>query len=452
MNDENAELIALTEGYCNGTLSDNQFERLEGLLLSDPAARADFRRYMALDAALRDHGSIRLNAARPADHAKTVVGRPHSSPQRRWKLRIIGMAAAAIVGVVVLAMSLFVQPNADAKMIGTLVNVTGDVRIKDNDGQIHVVEAAAPIEQGDTVSTRGSESSTVLAYLDGTRLTLVGSTSVTFQENGTRSVVVHEGTLAAAVQPQSAKKPLLLTTPSARLHVLGTRFQVEAGENRTDLSVTEGRVRLVRTRDSKVVDVTEGKFASVTDKNGLVVEDIPSLATSWEHDFESGLPDGWIDGEWMSDGLPPGSRGAVKATFRQETDEWSYVNITTNDGWLRGLFDITKDSHLHFTFKIAKRGWINVFVITRTPDPDAPLFSGNYLYDNFPSVRRGEWHTATIPLAMFKRIHRGKVPIDEVIPYRIAFNSDQDRGLVVDRIWVTPDGPGEVVVRKVEQQ
>ncbi len=290
-----------------------------------------------------------------------------------------------------------------------------------------------------------------MAYADGTRLTLVGNTTVTCGDPRSKSVVVHQGTLSAWVQPQPRGKPMRLATPSAQVQVLGTRFQIEALANRTNLSVSEGLVRLVRTRDGQAVDVADGKHAIVTEKSPLQVQDIPSLGDTWEADFEDGLPEGWDLGERVTEGLPPGLRGAVKAISKETEDLGSLYNIASNEAWMQGLFVVRKGSHLHITFKMENPQWINLLIVTRTSDRHDPHYSGNYLFKDVPWVAAGQWRTLTVPLADFERIHRGDVPIEDVVPYKLVlFSEGRDRGLVVDRMWITPDGPGEVLLQEVE--
>jgi hypothetical protein len=169
--------------------------------------------------------------------------------------------------------------------------VTGDVRVLDAGGQVRpIVADTAQIRSGDTVRISGNRSATVVACADGTRLTLVGNTSVTCGQSVGMSFVIHHGTLAAAVQPQRGMLPLVLATPTAQVEVLGTRLLIEAGQRRTDLNVTEGRVRLVRVKDGETIEVGGGKRAVVTDQKQLLVEDIPRLSDAWEVDFEEGLP------------------------------------------------------------------------------------------------------------------------------------------------------------------
>jgi hypothetical protein len=163
------------------------------------------------------------------------------------------------------------------------------------------------------------------------------------------------------------------------------------------------------------------------------------------------LPEGWDVGERVLAGLPPGSRGGVKAVLVESEDLGPMYKISSNEAWLHGLFAIRKNSHLHITFKVQNPKWVNVLLVTRTSDPHEPRFSGNYLFKDFPQVAPGQWQTLSVPLARFQRIHRGAVPLAEVVPYKLTFFSDPpDRGLVIDRIWVTRDGPGDVELQDVE--
>jgi hypothetical protein len=207
-------------------------------------------------------------------------------------------------------------------------------------------------------------------------------------------------------------------------------------------------VRLVRVRDGQAVEVPDGKYAVVTEQNNLSVEDIPRLSDAWEVDFEQGLPEGWDAGQRVTEGLPPGSRGGIKAVHKESEDLYL---ISSQEAWVQGLFASRKTSHLHVTYKMERPNWINALIVTRTSDPDEPHHSGNYVFKDFPWVEPGQWQTLSIPLAQFERIHRGDVRLEEVVPYKLGFFSGTpDRGLVIDRIWITPDGPGKVELKAIE--
>jgi hypothetical protein len=351
-----------------------------------------------------------------------------------------------------------ILPSAVSGNIAALESVMGDVRVVTAEGQSASIGSSAAIKSGDTIRTRGPQSTVVLAYPDGTRLTLVGDTDVTCTEGGHKSVVVHQGTLAAFVTRQPAGNPMLLATPAAQVEVLGTQFLVEALRAQTDLSVTEGSVRLIRVSDGKAVDVPSGKRLLASDRAELSLEDIPRPPDTWEIDFEAGLPEGFGSGRFVKDGSP-GRQGAV-AAVRSDHGQWGvFYEIKSPSRWYSGLFAVHDDSHFHFTYKMDRPNWVNVFIIARGPGPDA-AHSGNYLFNDL-FVRRpgetwppeaGKWRTASIPFSAFRRAGSGKgrpLPANEV-PFLVLFSSDEDRGLVVDRMWVTRGGPGVVQCKDVE--
>jgi ferric-dicitrate binding protein FerR (iron transport regulator) len=445
-----SELFQLAGGYCNGTLGAGEFARLEQLLLNDAEARAVFRRLLALDAALRDFGDHAV-AAWSHDLRLASARRLGAAPRRTWSVRRAAGAVAALVGVAAAVVLLLRRGgDAEAAVIGALENVAGDVRITAADGTVRAISSDAAVRSGDTVRTSGAANSTVMTYADGTRLTLVGDTAVTFGDSPSKSIVVHQGMLGASVEPQPREAPMLLATPSARLQVLGTRFLVGAAAGRTDLSVTQGLVRMIRIRDGAAVDVGHGKRAVVTERRPLVVESIPEPASTWNVDFEDGLPESWDVGRAVSEELPAGSRGGVIAERIEDSEDGPQWAVITGDAWVDGLFVAGERTHLHVTFKKqAPGGWINVFVITRTADPSDPQHAANFLFNDFPRIEPDRWHTATIPLAKFESLHRAAKSPMKLVPYKVTVVAP-DRGLTIDRIWATADGPGEFEMKPLD--
>jgi hypothetical protein len=149
--------------------------------------------------------------------------------------------------------------------------------------------------------------------------------------------------------------------------------------------------------------------------------------------------------------LPAGSRGATKAVRYSDWSGEITYGIRSNEAWVQGLFAIQKQSHLHLTFKMDSPSWINVFLSTRTSDPRAPSFSANYMFNSFPKITASQWQTVTIPLASFKRLSAGTQPLEQLVPFKLIITtSGPELGFVVDRIWVTADGPGTVTLQRIE--
>jgi hypothetical protein len=95
--------------------------------------------------------------------------------------------------------------------------------------------------------------------------------------------------------------------------------------------------------------------------------------------------------------------------------------------------------------------WINIFVQARDQD--------NYLFADLAAARpdetwssgKGEWRTVSIPLTEFRQAGSGKGPPPSTkdVVHCVLFSAPEDRGLVIDRMWMTRGGPGVVQSKTV---
>jgi hypothetical protein len=245
---------------------------------------------------------------------------------------------------------------------------------------------------------------------------------------------------------------MVLTTPAARIEVRGTEFSCQVSPDRTDVSVTKGSVRVVRTSDGAAVDVPARKRVRAEARADLVMEDLPERPDTWELDFEQGLPVDMHRGRFVTDGLPRGSKGGVAAIRSTRKGEEEFFEIVTPEAWQQGLFTFHPDSHLHVTYKIEQPRWVNLFVIARSAGPNK-VHVGNYLFKEPEFVAQpGKWRTVSIPLAQLRRAgtNSDAGPGPDEVPYLVVFSSQGDRGLVIDRVWVTRGGPGRVEYKDIE--
>jgi hypothetical protein len=156
----------------------------------------------------------------------------------------------------------------------------------------------------------------------------------------------------------------------------------------------------------------------------------------------------------VSEGLPPGSKGGVAAVPAAGRDAEGLFEVASPEMWHQGLFAFRPDTHLHLTYQMTRPGWVNVFVCARGPDPNGPHV-GNYLFNDdgfYRDLRPGRWRTVSVPLARLRRagMRDDKPPAADEVPYLVLFSSQGDRGLVIDRVWVTRGGPAVVRYQDVE--
>lgn len=434
----------------DGSLDAVRLESIRQILLTSQDARRIYLEYNRLSHLLASAKIPRPDTA--SETAQGTVTRARDTPLYNRP----GILAAAILMTLLAVSTITIlssgRRDASLRMIARLEQVNGTVTVTSVDAKSRPDQPGTELQSGDTVRTGAGLSSAVVTYPDGTRVLVLDSTSVTLADDGQKSAVVHSGTLSASVAKQPSNAPMLLVTPQDRVEVLGTRFVLQAKATGTDVSVNHGRIRLTRLSDGQSIEVPAGRRVMSSAESELTLQDIPSAPVDWSVDFEDGLPSGWQTGTFVTDELPDGSRGAVLSD-RLRQDGHDLFNIVGASQWAYGLFSTHDDSHLNFTFKMDQPGWIDIIICTRTVEGDPPAFSSNYIFNDqdwWPE-QPGTWSTVSIPLSEFRRAAGDRVPIEQVVPFSLVFSSpDGDRGLVIDRIWVTRGGPGVIQTKDVE--
>ncbi len=338
-----------------------------------------------------------------------------------------------------------------------MTHTSGHVLVVRKDGRASVAESGERIEEA-TIRTVGT-SLAVVAYDDGPQFTLAGGSIVAFTNRNHREhVSVEQGTVAASIERRQPRQSLVVETPLVLIEeeVSGTEFSLSATRQRTDVKVSEGKVKVTRSSDGESIVVPRGKRVATDSSSALVYTDIGPPPDTWSEDFEIGLPSGWQQGEFVGDDLPSGSGGAVATAFVSGSQPPIYA-ITSQHVWMDGLFVIHPDSHLNMTLKMERARWINIFFITRTDDPKNPTtFLHNFASIPLARVEPGVWQTVRIPLSKFRR---RPVPAEGFtdtpklgeLVFGMSFSAPEpDRKVVIDRVWVSRGGPDKVTLEPLE--
>jgi ferric-dicitrate binding protein FerR (iron transport regulator) len=458
--DRSERFVVLVARYFDGNLDEAEMTELNALLRADPECRRLFAEYCTRGCLIGETlDSERQRARLPLDEEPDSNDTQPSRVRLRPK-RVVLLAGVAGLLVTAATLTFLFWPShpvpeeIQTAVVGAVEPGSGDVRVITPDGQVRVIAARTEIHDGDTVRTEPLRGAAAVVYPDGTRLTLSGDTGVTCSGNVHKRVVVHQGMVGASVNPQPEGHPMVLTTPAARIEVRGTEFYCLALPDRTDVTVTKGSVRVVRTSDGKAVDVPEGKRVLAEAQAALVVEDIPQVLDTWDLDFEQGLPADMQRARLVTEGLPRGSKGGAAAVRSTRMGEEDFFELALPEKWQQGLFTFHPDSHLHVTYKMDRPDWVNLFICVRGAGPNG-AFVGNYLFKEpefYAQAKPGKWRIAVIPLSKLRRAGTGSDarPGADEVPYLLLFSSQGDRGLVIDRVLVTRDGPGVVQYRDVE--
>lgn len=258
------EALAADEGFRRARLRDRQLDGvLRGLTLSREGGEAFVRELFGRVAA---EGSSEPFVARMDARLRAEL-----APRARWTRLAAALTAGALLGAAAVA-AIVVRPQrpaperqADPVFVAPAAAPAGpaagprslpvavltaprEATFVVSDGRRSAARAGEPLPAGAAVLTVGPGSGAELAFADGTRLELGGDAILaSLGAAGGKRALLARGTLRAAVRPQPAGEPMVVSTPHADAVVVGTRFALEVSERETRLQVDEGRVRLRRT-------------------------------------------------------------------------------------------------------------------------------------------------------------------------------------------------------------
>jgi ferric-dicitrate binding protein FerR (iron transport regulator) len=491
-----ADAETLLVRYWDGSLTDAEMAALNGALRHDEALRTRLREMSLEVTALSD----RFAGERSREIDETASAGSGASTQNtlktpntlnnagtprtfgrgrlrgRWVLAAVLPAAAATAAALVLWLRLgtpadpsvpdpsVADPSVadpapgpvavDPASVGSGVPVSARpavARVAESVGTV-VVETvgAAPapadvgsaVPAGGTVRTEGVEASADIVFADGTRLTLAGNTAVTVEQDGPKRVIVRSGNVAADVTPQPAGAPMRLRTPEAEIEVVGTRFALSRGDERTAVGVAEGSVRMVRLADGKTRTVAAGSEAIAEPATELKPIRLPPAPDEPVVAFDGRLPPRWGIGQFVADDLPKGSGGAVRAVQRVDPKGRTHYAIGSHNAWTRGIAALHADTWFHIRLRVDRPGPLNLLLVTRDPDLSRRRVSVIFA-PPIGKLEPGRWHTLSFPITAFHRAVNRRPPELPLMVFHAVFESvDRDRGLTVERFWFTREPGG----------
>jgi ferric-dicitrate binding protein FerR (iron transport regulator) len=223
------------------------------------------------------------------------------------------------------------EPPPTRAAVAAIRAVRGSAFAVDGARRAALVEGA-PVLAGQRLVTEGKGSGIDVALPDGTLVQLEEDAELGAPgeaDKGVRRIALARGGLLATVARQAAGRSLVFDTPHAEARVLGTTLRLTTDGAATRLEVREGKVRLVRFRDKRGVDVAAGHFAVVADAVDLVAvpQAVDQVVLLPRDAREAG-------GEWTLVRDPQASSGvaleALRTSFRIRTGPtggWTYDSL-----------------------------------------------------------------------------------------------------------------------------
>lgn len=437
---------SLVLSYLDGSLCDADFSRVEALVNEE-----DFQRLLAdyaIDyAVLHETGGHSSLIVPVTDRVllSASAGSHRWATSRTW-MRLA--AALMIAASVALAAGILNSRQGSPEPI-SVVQVIGNVTVDDVS-----VDVGAHLNERTVVRTRGLTSFARLGFEDGTELRLNGDSAVACQHSDGQKVVrILSGQVSASVARQPLGQPLIIQTASASMEVLGTDLAVAALDDKTRLNVATGSVKMHSQNDGEELTVNRGQFAVAADGVLLAVNQLHHAPHEWKVDFSQRLPKDWERGEYVPP-LPAAPRGAIRAEYDRND---GYYTIIAPNAWSDGHFRIEEDTYLNFRIKMDRPEWYQVILCVRNDMFSAPNGHPYHEYQeaiDFNQISPGEWRTVSVPLSAFRLTQRESVepflerPVIAPPPGSTAFlflfsTQTKDRGLEIEKIWVTRGRPAE---------
>ena len=352
MSPDPARLHRLLVRYWDHTLTDAEAAELFAALRADPAAQ-DLLQAFSLEAMAAADGSV-VAPGRLADPAPLLTRR-----------RLLGMAGlTAAVG----AVGLRWWPDpADALRV---VSVRGVLKLLVAGAREPVVGSVIP--SGGTVATDGIGSAAVLAYPDGTTVSLASDSIVTLTGLG-RRLLLRKGAVSAEVPDRAAGAgDLVLTTAEAVLSRLAgaslTLGSVPLGDL-TEFGVHRGRVVVTGPSGAALGEVASGELLTVLADGRCDRQPIPTAPGEYAWTPARPSPPAWAVGKKAA--TPDGP--VVRAAAWDDPDhEAPRYRVQSDARFVRGLFRLDPDAVVRVRYRAARPGAGRLAVAVRTLDSSSP--------------------------------------------------------------------------------
>jgi hypothetical protein len=246
----------LLQGYLEGALTETESGQMLEILRAEPSRIRD-----VLDG-LRTDGLLRAVVAECPAQASAQVDRPQSGFRTwSWRSQWLGwlrpLALAACLVLIGASTFWFLWPRVARP---TLLEAAKGTSLR-RTGRILTATPGLALRAGDELLTPAGGHAKIGFVGEATVLMLASETEwVLNSQAWGKRFALRGGRLEAAVAPQRWLHPLMVSTPHARVRVVGTHFTLAVTSRESRLEVDEGLVRLRDLGTGTAVKVGSGQF------------------------------------------------------------------------------------------------------------------------------------------------------------------------------------------------
>jgi len=272
----------LVAGYLEGDLSSEEREELEMLIKEEKGAgkalieEIEFNQLLSIAMVEEDEDSSsefantvltawKKQNANSASASKLPDVKEEEQYKRFSFPRLLWISIAACFAIIggAFVVNLFTISQTPEQIITELIELKGDIRIE-REGGIVPAGRGTDIYPGDRLVTNEGASATLKYKDENTVIGVAEKTVMTLQEEkGAKRIEIETGMIECSVAPQPLEKNMILTTPHAEVHVIGTTFSVlidtKRGVTRTE--VDTGKVSVTSRMDGQRITLSVGEYA-----------------------------------------------------------------------------------------------------------------------------------------------------------------------------------------------
>ena len=282
----NQSILSLVRSYQDQQLNSEELEKLDELLRTDANAREIFIRETNLIAGLEGLADEQ-NLGSGIDTPRMQDPDTSINLANRWTMAT-GWLVAALAASLLLAFFAVPSRKNQDRTIATVIGVNGPLQWTGNGGQVRSDLSVGMKLPGGTIDGVSPDSWFSLQFDDGSVVVTSGNSMLAFSDLGQKVLHLKAGQLSADVTPQPDGSPMLIHTRSAILEIVGTSFDIDADLAATALNVTEGKVRVKRRSDGKLVDVPAQHQVIAAADQDLSISQIPQVAHHWQSRLQDG--------------------------------------------------------------------------------------------------------------------------------------------------------------------
>lgn len=251
---------ALIQRHLDGIASEDEVKELSAKLESCSETRSLYLKLQQIHAVLLNGEFDELSTDVSENRVLELISNLERSSHALRKRRLL-FTLGSIVAAVLVILGTWALWTGRTESIVEITSIQGDVQWTGDGGNVIEELKEGQVLTGGTIETRSINSAVELRFRDGTNVSTSGGSVLTIADEGQKKLYLRLGILSADVKKQPAKRPMVVVTPTARLEILGTRFDVMANPERSKVSVRHGSVRAVRSSDGKSIDVAGGHSA-----------------------------------------------------------------------------------------------------------------------------------------------------------------------------------------------